>query len=418
MFGARRKRPKLMNYTVTELTQQIRQMFQENYWLQDVTVRGEISNMRRASSGHWYFTLKDDQAQLRGAMWRSNVSHQNYVPEDGAQVEAHGYIDLYAPRGEYQLLADYIRPLGVGDLYARFEQLKAKLAAEGLFDEARKRPAPIFPTCIGIVTSPEAAAFQDVQNVLRRRFPLAEIILSPTPVQGDAAPPQIVAALERISRCERVDVVLLIRGGGSIEDLWAFNDEAVARAVAACRVPVISGVGHETDFTIIDFVADVRAPTPSVAAELATPDIYDLGRMVEARRDGLNLLMQGQIAGRADDLLNAQRALRHLSPTRQIANLRLRLDDWSLRLERGQQTRLRALRERLNSRSDALRAANPEAILARGYAIVTDSTTGERIKSAQEAHPGDGISLKLHDGSLKARIEDEESHERYRRTLF
>ncbi|HLV34724.1 MAG TPA: exodeoxyribonuclease VII large subunit [Spirillospora sp.] len=407
-----------MNYTVTELTEHIRQMFQENYWLQDVTVRGEISNLKRAASGHWYFTLKDEQAQLRAAMWRSSVNLQNYIPENGAMVEAHGYIDLYAARGEYQLIADRIRPLGIGDLYAEFERLKAKLAAEGLFDQARKRPIPYFPVRIGVVTSPDAAAFRDVQNVLRRRFPLAELILSPCAVQGDAAPAQIVAALERLSRFVGVDVVLLVRGGGSIEDLWAFNDESVARAVADCRIPVITGVGHETDFTMVDFVADMRAPTPSAAAEQATPNIDDLAVAISNMRDSITLATQSRIESLRSELESAQRGLRHLSPVRTIATLRQRIDDWNARLEREQHARIRTLRERLASRTAALHAASPQAILARGYSIVTFTDSGERVKSAAEAHAGDGITVRLHDGDLKARVEDWETHEQYRRTLF
>jgi exodeoxyribonuclease VII large subunit len=407
-----------MNYTVGELTEHIRRMFQENIWLQDVTVRGEISNMRRASSGHWYFTLKDDQAQLRCAMWRSAVSAQRYIPEDGAQVEAHGYIDLYAARGEYQLLADAIRPLGVGDLYLQFEQLKARLAAEGLFDPARKRPLPAFPLRIGVVTSPEAAAFRDVQNVLRRRFPLAELLLSPTAVQGDSAPPQIVAALQRFDRPDSADVVLLVRGGGSIEDLWAFNDEQVARAVAACPVPVIAGVGHDTDFTIVDFVADLRAPTPSAAAELATPDAAELRLGLESARAHLAALMQSHISDRRGALENAQRLLRGHSPTRQISTQRQRIDDWSARLERSQRGQIRMLRQRLDSRTAALRAADPRAILARGYAIVTFSHSGARVPQASAARPGDAITVQLHDGDFKARVEDKDTHEQYRRTLF
>ncbi|MAS32521.1 MAG: exodeoxyribonuclease VII large subunit [Anaerolineaceae bacterium] len=407
-----------MNYTVTELTEHIRQMFAENYHLQDVTIRGEISNMRRASSGHWYFTLKDDGAQLRCAMWRSYAGMQNYVPEDGAKVEAHGYIDLYAVRGEYQLIADRMRPVGVGDLYAQFEQLKATLDAEGLFDPVLKRPVPYFPTRIGVVTSPDAAAFQDIQNVLRRRFPLADILLSPTAVQGESAPPQIVAALDRLNQRDDVDVILLIRGGGSIEDLWAFNDERVARAVAASRIPVISGVGHETDSTIVDFVSDLRAPTPSAAAEQATPHIDDLYANVRQMREALAMLMRLRVADRRDDLEAMQRALRHLSPNRQIAMLRQRIDDMNARLERGQQGRMSTLRERLEGRTAALHAASPQAILARGYAIVTHSDTGQRVQDSQDASPGDAITVQLHDGEIKARVEDTETHEQYRRTLF
>jgi exodeoxyribonuclease VII large subunit len=394
-------------YTVAELTNHIRQMFLENYWLQDVTVRGEISNFKRAASGHWYFTLKDDQSQIRCAMWRSSASLQAYQPEEGAMVEAHGLIDLYAPRGEYQLIADYMRPLGIGDLYARFERLKAKLDAEGLFDPARKRPIPYFPRRIGIVTSSAAAAFQDVQNVLRRRFPLAEIILSPAAVQGEAAPPQIVAALELLNAYTDVDVILLIRGGGSIEDLWAFNDEAVARAVAASRIPVIAGVGHETDFTMVDFVADLRAPTPSAAAELATPNIDDLRAGLEQMTSIIARRVLGHISDSRARLDSSQRMLRQFSPARHISTLRQRIDDWNARIERQQRGTITTLRERLNSRTAALHAASPQAILSRGYAIV--SRDGQRITSVRGAAPGDHIRVQLHDGSFTAQVEEQSS---------
>jgi exodeoxyribonuclease VII large subunit len=391
-------------YTVAELTNHIRQMFLENYWLQDVTVRGEISNFKRASSGHWYFTLKDDQSQLRAAMWRSSVNLQSYQPEEGAKVEAHGLIDLYAPRGEYQLIADHIHPLGIGDLYAQFERLKAKLELEGLFDPERKRPIPYFPRRIGIVTSRAAAAFQDVQNVLRRRFPLAEVVFSPSAVQGDAAPMQIVEALELLNAYADVDVILLIRGGGSIEDLWAFNDEQVARAVAASPVPIISGVGHETDFTMVDFVSDLRAPTPSAAAELATPNIDDLHIGLENMTHIMAAVVLGHITDSRDDLSASQRMLRQLTPARQISTLRQRIDDWNARIEREQRGHIRTLRERLTSKTAALHAASPQAILARGFAIV--SRDGQRMTSISDAASGDQISVQLHDGSFTARVEE------------
>ena len=408
----------IQTFTVAELSAYIHAMFEMDYQLQDVTVTGEVSNMTRASSGHWYFTLKDSESQLKCVMWRSSAEQQSFVPQSGDAIMAQGRVSVYEPRGEYQLYAESIRPMGVGDLYTEFERLKTMLDAEGLFAEERKRPLPAFPKLIGVVTSPTAAAFQDVQNVLRRRFPLAEVILSPTQVQGDAAPPQIVRALEKMNVHTDVDVILLIRGGGSIEDLWAFNDESVVRAVAASRVPVIAGVGHETDFTIVDFVADLRAPTPSAAAELATPSLADLRAGVESLGELITGLTRDTIGDRQDDLMATQRALSHLSPSRQIATLRQRIDDWSLRLERAQKGHLSGWRERLTSRSAALMAANPQAILARGYAIVTHSETGERVKSAAGATPGDGITIQLHDGDLTARVEDRETHEQYRRTLF
>lgn len=408
----------IQTYTVAELSAYIRELFEMDYRLQDVTVTGEVSNMTRASSGHWYFTLKDSQTQLRCVMWRSSAERQSFVPQNGDAITAQGRVSVYEPRGEYQLYAESIRPLGVGDLYAQFEQLKARLEAEGLFDEARKHPLPAFPTRIGVVTSPEAAAFQDVQNVLRRRFPLAAVILSPTVVQGEAAPLGIVKALDRLNAQTTVDVILLVRGGGSIEDLWAFNDERVVRAVVASQIPVIAGVGHETDFTIVDFVADLRVPTPSAAAELATPDVADLRLGLAGIDEMMTTLMQTLIGDGQGDLMAAQRTLGHLSPSRQIATLRQRIDDWNLRMERAQKGRIDGWRERLDSRLAALKAANPQAILQRGYAIVTRSDSGDRVKSADSATPGDGITIQLHDGDLVARVEDKETHEQYRRTLF
>ncbi|HEX2907795.1 MAG TPA: exodeoxyribonuclease VII large subunit, partial [Phototrophicaceae bacterium] len=288
----------------------------------------------------------------------------------------------------------------------------------GLFDPDRKRPLPAFPRQIGVVTSPEAAAFQDIQNVLRRRCPLVQIILSPTLVQGADAPTQIVAALERLNRYTEVDVILLIRGGGSLEDLWAFNDERVARAVAASRIPIISGVGHEIVFTIVDFVSDLRAPTPSAAAEVATPNLEDLRADLTNLDSLLTSLMADQLTARSTDLAITQRTLGHLSPLNRIHNLRQRVDDWSLRLANRQHGHVRLLRERLTSRTAALNAANPQSILARGYAIVSVSEDGHRLDAAAGVKPGTGISIQFHDGDLKARVEDKDTHERYKRTLF
>ncbi|MBZ0274738.1 MAG: exodeoxyribonuclease VII large subunit [Anaerolineae bacterium] len=408
----------LDHYTVTDLTTYIRELFEVDFRLQDVWVEGEISNMRQAPSGHWYFTLKDRNAQLKGVMWRSSAEQQSIIPRDGDAVLAHGRVGVYDVQGVYQLYADQIRPVGMGNLYQQFEQLKARLDAEGLFDPARKRPIPSFPHQIGVVTSASAAAFQDIQNVLRRRFPVAEVILSSTLVQGDEAPPQIVAALERLNDYTQVDVILLCRGGGSMEDLWAFNDERVARAVAASRIPVISGVGHEIDFTIVDFVSDLRAPTPSAAAELATPNIDDLRSSVRDLDQYMTTLITDSLAGMRSDLNMRQRTLGHLSPANTIHNMRQRIDDWNMRLVNRQQGMVRLWRERLASRLAALQAADPRSILARGYAIVSRSEDGSRIESAGGIKPGTGITIQFHDDELKARVEDKDSHERYKRTLF
>jgi exodeoxyribonuclease VII large subunit len=405
-------------FSVSELTAYIRDLFALDYHMQDVWVTGEVSNFSRAASGHWYFTLKDGTSQLKSVMWRSSAERQASVPRNGDSLLAHGYVGVYEANGIYQLYADMVRPLGVGNLYQQFELLKARLDAEGLFDDERKRPIPAFPRAIGIVTSADAAAFQDVQNVLRRRFPVAPVIIAPCLVQGNDAPPQICAALERMNQYADVDVILLCRGGGSIEDLWAFNDERVARAIVASRIPIISGVGHETDFTIADFAADLRAPTPSAAAELATPNIEDLREAVRALNDDLIGCISDSLDALRDNLTTAQRSLRHVSPAAQVANYRQRIDDWNLRLVSVERSRLTLLRERLAARSAALNAANPQAILARGYAIVTRSEDGERIASVDEAKPGTGITVQLHDGDFKARVEDRQTHERYKRTLF
>ncbi len=406
------------NYSVAELTTYIREMFDVNENLQDVWVQGEVSNMRRAASGHWYFTLKDSQAQLKCVMWRSSAERQTVSPQDGDAILVHGRVSVYDAQGVYQLYADQVRPVGMGDLYAQFEQLKAKLQAEGLFDLFRKRPIPTFPRQIGVVTSADAAAFQDIQNVLRRRFPLATVILSATMVQGADAPPQIVKAIERLNQYTQVDVILVCRGGGSIEDLWAFNDERVARAIAESRIPTITGVGHETDFTIADFVSDLRAPTPSAAAELATPDSADLRAGVRDLTDTLHTLMDNTLFNLRANLSASRRTMGHISPTSRIRNLRQRVDDWNTRIISLQKAQIGRLRERLDARDAALKAADPRSILKRGYAIVYRSEDGERLGEAKGVKPGVGITVQFHDGYLKARVEDKDTHERYKRTLF
>ena len=406
------------SWTVAELTARIRALLEGDESLQDVAVSGEISNMTRARSGHWYFTLKDANASLRCVMWRSAAGRQRFVPQEGDAVQALGHIGLYEPRGEYQLYAVQLRPLGVGELYAQFEQLKRALEAEGLFDEARKRPLPAFPLIIGVVTSPQAAAFQDVCNVLRRRFPLAQVWLSPAAVQGLDAPAELRAALARLNARAEVDVILLVRGGGSIEDLWAFNDEALARAIVASRLPVVSGVGHETDFSIADFVADLRAPTPSAAAELVTPDLGEVQQQLTGAQSRLEALQRARLALLADRLGASRRSLMHLSPLRELATLRQRLDDQELRLQRAWHTAHSVLAARLAEGTAALGAADPQAILQRGYALLTQVQDGARVTSVDEAGVGDALLAQLRDGELPLRVEDRESHERYRRTLF
>ncbi|MCY4526408.1 MAG: exodeoxyribonuclease VII large subunit [Anaerolineaceae bacterium] len=405
-------------WSVNEITSRIRMLLEGDAELQDVAVSGEISNLTRARSGHWYFTLKDAGASLRCVMWRSAAGRQRFVPQEGDAVEALGHIGVYEPRGEYQLYTTQLRPMGVGDLYARFEALKRKLEAEGLFEAERKRPLPAFPKIIGVVTSPQAAAFQDVCNVLRRRFPLAQVWLSPAAVQGMDAPAQLRAALARLNAEAKVDVILLIRGGGSIEDLWAFNDEALARAIAGSRLPVVSGVGHETDFTIADFVADLRAPTPSAAAELVAPDVAELGQVISVARTRLSELQRGRLVLLQGRLQTGRRSLTHLSPERELATQRQRLDDQELRLQRAWAGAHGRLAAGLAEAAAALGAADPRAILQRGYAILTQAQDGARVSSVNEAQAGEALLAQLRDGELPLRVEDREKHGRYGRTLF
>lgn len=406
-------------YSVTAITATISQLIQQADVLQDVWVTGEVSNLRKAASGHWYFTLKDNNAQLRCVMFKSATMRQRVEPRDGDAVNIRGHIGVYEARGEYQLYATRILAVGgVGDLYQQFDLLKQKLESEGLFAQERKRALPVFPLRIGVVTSPDAAAFRDIQNVLARRFPVAQVILSPTLVQGNEAPPRIVKAIERINAYGDVDVLLVARGGGSIEDLWCFNDEQVARAIANSAIPTISGVGHETDFTIADFVADMRAPTPSAAAEIAVPDISELRAGLRQLQTVMVRHMQDRLQQHRTTIAQAVRGLGYGSPQNAIGNYRQRIDDFSERIHAAQKRDIALKRERLAARLAALNAANPDAILARGYAIVTRSDDDRIITSEQDVTPGTGLIIRLQDGELAARVEDKDSHGKYKRTLF
>jgi exodeoxyribonuclease VII large subunit len=406
-------------FTVERLNAYIRGLLESDAELQDVWVTGEVSNMKRATSGHWYFTIKDASSQLRCVMFRNHAERQSIQPNDGEAIRLHGKISVYEQRGEYQIYADEVQLAGgIGDLYQRFEELKRKLDAEGLFDTARKRPLPEFPMRIGIVTSPDAAAFRDIQNVLARRFPLAEVILSPTLVQGFDAPASIVKAIQRINQFQAADVLLICRGGGSIEDLWCFNDEQVVRTIAASVIPTVSGVGHETDFTIADFVADLRAPTPSAAAELVTPNINDLKIDVDYLTSDLTSQLEKVFADRYALLERANQRLGHISPERTLREYRQRIDDLSERIDNQQGRFLALLRERLTGQVRALNSASPDALLQRGYAIVTRSDDGKMLTDAADAPVGTRLTIKLKSGELKARTEDEQTHEQYKRTLF
>ncbi|WP_374472116.1 exodeoxyribonuclease VII large subunit [Arenimonas sp.] len=414
-----------------------------------VWVEGEISNFSRPASGHAYFTLKDDRAQVRCALFRANAQRLRFAPRDGLQVLARGRLTLYEARGDYQLVLDHMEEAGEGALRRAFEELKARLAAEGLFDTARKRPLPAFPRRLGVITSPRGAAVRDVLSVLGRRFPLLEAEVLPVPVQGDGAAAQILDMLRRAGASGRYDLLLLTRGGGSLEDLWAFNDEALARAIAASPVPVVAAIGHEVDVSLADFAADLRAPTPSAAAELLAPDGAALQARLRRARQQLSALAarrQAAAAQRADQAFLKLQALR---PQLRLERGRSRLAELRRRLEQAQQAPLARRAERLarllrrldqahprrrlqeqhhrlallqrslaalparlleprrlhlRGLARALESVSPLATLGRGYAIV-QREDGRVVRSPADAAPGERVTARLADGQLRLRVE-------------
>ena len=390
-------------WTVGELSAYVRQMFDLDYRLRDMDVSGEISNFTRAASGHLYFTLKDSTAQLKCVMWRSQAERLRFRPTEGDAVIAHGRVSVYEVGGIYQLYVDHLQPAGRGDLAAAFERLKDKLAAEGLFDNDHKRPIPGFARRIGIVTSADAAALRDILNVLQRRNPLVSVLIAPTLVQGEQAPAQIVRALRRLDARDDIDLILIARGGGSIEDLWAFNDERVARAIYEARHPIISGVGHETDFTISDFVADLRAPTPSAAAELAVPDLAGVRPALAQMDVALAATVLKGIAQRREAVRSSAQLLALLSPRRLLDSDRQQVDVLTGRLDRSIRRVVDRRRGRLAVAGAGLSAVSPLATLARGFAIVRDGD-GRLIRAVAEAQPGAAITIQVSDGTFGAQV--------------
>ncbi len=428
--------------TVSELNRMARLAIERA--LPSAWIGGEISNLTRAPSGHWYFTLKDANASVRCAMFRNRNQFVDWRPDNGMQVEVRAQASVYEPRGEFQLTVEAMRRAGLGALFEAFQRLKEKLEKEGLFDPARKRAMPELPACIGVVTSARAAALRDVLTTLKRRWPLARVVLYPTPVQGADAAGRIAAAISVAGVRQECDVLLVVRGGGGIEDLWVFNDEGVARAIAACPLPVVSGIGHETDFTIADFVADLRAPTPTGAVQLATPDRDAL--LLQVARSGrtLTLDMRRRLNFLGQHLDGLSRRLQHpgarlAGQSRQIAHLSQRLalakqtklaycrllgERLSERLAANRPSfgrnieRLTELRHRLDylyrvglrhraDRLDSLAAQldhlNPRAVLARGYSIVRNQA-GDLLTDSRQATEGEAIAVTLAQGQLRARV--------------
>lgn len=431
--------------SVTELNRRARQLLEIH--LATIWVRGEISNLSMPSSGHWYFTLKDDKAQIRCAMFRGNNALLRFKPEHGMQVIARGRVSLYEGRGDYQLIAENLQVDGAGNLQIAFEQLKARLEDERLFDDDFKQDLPSFPKHIGVITSPTGAAIRDILSVFKRRFPSIRISIFPVPVQGTDAAPSIVKALQLANKQSDIEALILARGGGSLEDLWAFNEEIVARAVFASEIPVVSAVGHETDFTICDFVADVRAPTPSAAAELLSPDSSDYQALFEHYTAELQKHLQRQISALRLDLIHLLKRLRHPSHTLReqqqkldhlewrlkhvqrlhYQNLRLRINHFNNLLQRHhpEQTfqqidqriataqqrllkrttgRLQQDRQRMSHLIALLDSVSPLNTLKRGYAVAS-GTRGHPLTKATQTQAGEHITIHLFEGQLKCTVE-------------
>jgi len=391
--------------SVAQVSRYLKEVLETDDFLQEIWVQGEISGCKTYSSGHCYFTLKDAEAQLACVFFKQ-ARLRSSAPDlrDGMAIAANGRISLYERDGKLQLYVEYVEPLGDGALFLRFEQLKARLEAEGLFDAERKRPLPPQPAVIGIVTSPQAAALRDMLRVLRSRYPLAEVIFAPTLVQGVEAPASIAAALDLLNEHGEADVVIIGRGGGSIEELWAFNEEVVARAIARSRIPVISGVGHETDFTIADFVADYRASTPTAAAAAAVPDIEDWRRDILEKEQTLTDLVEEYLNDLGEQLERTQHDLQRASPQDMLDRRRQQLDDMTALLQTHLQHIVSLRGERRQGMALRLHSLSPLLTIARGYAIVRRDTDGTIITNTQQAQPGATLTIQVTDGHIPVKV--------------
>lgn len=394
-------------FTVGQINRYIRNLLENDFILSSLLVKGEISNFKAHSSGHLYFTLKDASGALSCVMFRQDAAGLPFEPENGMQVVVYGHISLYEKTGQYQLYAEFLEPLGIGALQVAFEQLKEKLAAEGLFDGDFKREIPKNPSCIAVITSPTGAAVRDILQIVKRRDPNVKVAIFPTLVQGEQAAADIVRSLKLVNEWGKADVIILGRGGGSMEDLWCFNDENVARAVFASEIPVISAVGHETDFTITDFVADMRAPTPSAAAELATTPLTE-------RREAfhrLELRLERDVSAlltscrRRLDLLKSRPVMER--PLERICRTMMDVEENQQRLDKEMTNRLMQRAERWQYLTNRLEAASPLAVMSRGYVMAVTSS-GKLLTSVKQAEVGDRVTLHLQDGKMETNIQEKE----------
>lgn len=391
--------------SVSQLNRYVKSIIEQDYNLQTVFVQGEISNFtNHYRTGHYYMTIKDEYSSIRAVMFKSANSRLRFMPENSMNVIIKGRVSVFERDGQYQLYIDDMQPDGAGALSLAFEQLKNKLAAEGLFDESRKRPIPRFPERVGVVTSPTGAAIRDIINVISRRFPAAELILCPVQVQGASAAGQIKAAIELFNTKKAADVLIVGRGGGSAEELWAFNEEPVARAVAASEIPVISAVGHETDFTICDFAADLRAPTPSAAAEIAVPDITALGELLGSFSRRMNSAVGGTLTHEKARLEARAQLLKRLSPRNYIDDLAARCVGAGVRIDSAVRHSMEVRRGEISALCARLDALSPLRVIARGYAVA--SSGGKVLTSPSQVEVGDTIDLRLAGGELKCEVID------------
>ena len=388
-------------YTVSQVTHYIKESLERDALLADLWVTGEVSNHTRSSAGHSYFSLKEANTVLRCVMFRGGSGHEHLA--SGAAVSAHGRISVYEPRGDLQCIVDLARPEGMGERYLELERLMVKLESEGLFEQSRKRQLPVFPQRLGVITSPTGAVWHDIQTVVERRYPLTELALAPCLVQGDTAAPTIIEAFEAMNAEPGIDTVILARGGGSAEDLWPFNEEPVARAIYASRAPVISAVGHETNTTVADMVADVRAATPSAAAELAVPDSHVLAARVAQNGQFLYQGVQEEIALRASYVRDCVAAIERRVPD--TASRRQQVDDLLQGMVMRIENSLALHKQRVSGLGQRLGALDPAGVLRRGYAVVSREDTGETLLDAGQVSAGDAVNVRLHRGGFPARVE-------------
>ncbi len=396
--------PKILK--VSQLNFYLKSLIENDANMRYVFLEGEISNLTdHYSSGHIYFSLKDEKSVVRAVMFSYAAKNLRFKPENGMKIIARGRVSVYEPSGQYQLYVEDMQPDGIGALSIQFEQLKEKLTKEGLFDKAHKKPIPKYPETIGVITSPTGAAVRDILNILSRRYPSADVVMCPVLVQGDNAAPQLTDAIKRFSENNIADVIIIGRGGGSIEDLWAFNDENLARAIYNCETPVISAVGHETDFTICDFVSDLRAPTPSAAAELAVPDGTELLQELSAQEQYLRSIMDKKIIDIERSLSSSARLLSAFSPSKKIDDGLLSLENTKNRMLKLSDNIIDSNTHNLTKIASKLSALNPVSVLMRGYSYITD-TNDKTVSSVKEVKTGDKINIKVSDGDFTAVVGD------------